>query len=619
MRAWKDPTGTLPLLAGLGGTVLFCGTYAAIISSRAFPVTEGWWSVFAKYINEGKSPYRDFELLTTPAYAYMIAGVTAVFGYDIIVLRILGVLLFMAIAAIAYLIFARLFSPGIAVVATSLTALFMQSESSNVFYDYIRFFDLFTYAAGLFLLVYVSGLGRPSARGLSWAVTLSGLCSGVALLIRQSSGLVDAVYIVALLAAFTVALHHKRDAVLNLANYVTFLLIPVVAAVGIMVATGSFVGFLEATMGSALAAKGGVPVVLAAWLGRTLPSMIAQAFPISVLFELLLISFFSFARRPQEVGAGPARLASGGIFFLSAAVVGILLSFTHEPLARASAAIDLSLGPDAVFAVAVLLFAGTLWSVTGRARVGPENRPLQLQHLALVGLTLAIGYGSATSAALSRGETALALGAIFGTVLHLGRGRLGSLVNTFALGLAVLLCVSFASYKFEQPYGWWGLREPSTYAATEAVDSPLLANIKVSHETRVAIDGVAQAITANSQVGDNVFVFPNIPIFYLLTNRYPTTFTLVQWFDFSSDGALASDTERIEKDPPRVIVIADVPAYVFDEHESLFDGGQESATRQMRDALNVLITEAHYRLVGSFMLYGDYPIRVYATGLPPSR
>lgn len=302
-------------------------------------MTEGWWSVFAKYINEGKVPYRDFELLTTPAYAYLIAGVTAVFGYDIVILRIVGVLLFVAIAAIAYLIFARLFSPGIAVVATCLTALFMQSEPSNVFYDYIRFFDFFTFAASLFLLVYVSGLGRPSTRGVSWAVTLSGLCSGVAMLIRQSSGAVDAVYIVVLLAGFTIALDHKRGALLNLTNYVISLLVPVAAAVGVMVWNGSFVGFLEATTGSALAAKGGAPVVLTAWLGRTLPALMAQVGPIAVLVELLLISGLSFARHHQEIEAGTTRLASRGMFFLSAAFVGILLCFTYEPLAGAFASV----------------------------------------------------------------------------------------------------------------------------------------------------------------------------------------------------------------------------------------------------------------------------------------
>ena len=75
------------------------------------------------------------------------------------------------------------------------------------------------------------------------------------------------------------------------------------------------------------------------------------------------------------------------------------------------------------------------------------------------------------------------------------------------------------------------------------------------------------------------------------------------------------DTEKIEKDPPRVIVMADVPQYVYDRHEALFDGGRESATRQMRDALIALIGERQYRLVGNFTLYGDYPISVYVLGV----
>ncbi len=199
------------------------------------------------------------------------------------------------------------------------------------------------------------------------------------------------------------------------------------------------------------------------------------------------------------------------MFFLSAALVGVLLCFTHEPLARAFASVDQLLGPEAVYAVVVLLFAGSLWSLTGRDRLGPENRTLQLQLVALTGLTVAVGFGSATSAALSRGEAALGLGASRST-LFFGRGRLGSLLNASALSLAVLLCVGFASYKFEHPYKWWGIEEPGTYVATETVDVPLLASIRVSHETQIAIEGVAHAITADSQVGDDVFVFPNIDL-----------------------------------------------------------------------------------------------------------
>ena len=239
----------------------------------------------------------------------------------------------------------------------------------------------------------------------------------------------------ALLAVFAIALDHKRDALLNLANYVISPDSGSGIAVGVMMSNGSFFGFLEATTASALATKGGAQVVLAAWLGGTIYTLTDSMFPIAVLIELLLIGGLSFARHRQQIEAGTTRLASRGMFFLSAALVGVLLCFTHEPLARAFASVDQLLGPEAVYAVVVLLFAGSLWSLTGRDRLGPENRTLQLQLVALTGLTVAIGFGSATSAALSRGEAALGLGTISGAALLLGRGRLGSFLNAFALSL----------------------------------------------------------------------------------------------------------------------------------------------------------------------------------------
>ena len=47
---------------------------------------------YAQLINGGSRVYRDFDYLFTPFYIYLIAFVTKVFGYRIIVLRIMGMI-----------------------------------------------------------------------------------------------------------------------------------------------------------------------------------------------------------------------------------------------------------------------------------------------------------------------------------------------------------------------------------------------------------------------------------------------------------------------------------------------------------------------------------------------
>ena len=159
------------------GTVLITGAYAAGIANKGFPVTEGWFEVFARYINAGKLPYRDFELLAPPLYTYILAAITRAFGYDIIVLRIVGVGVFVVIAAMVCLLFSRLFRPWIAMAAACVTVFYLQSEVANVFYDYIRFFDLFACIVCLSLVTHVTLL-ESKQRRVSWWLIACGVCSG---------------------------------------------------------------------------------------------------------------------------------------------------------------------------------------------------------------------------------------------------------------------------------------------------------------------------------------------------------------------------------------------------------------------------------------------------------
>lgn len=141
-------------LLGLAITFFCTALYAAMSSFRMMPVSEGWYTEYAWLINHGKLPYRDFEYLFFPLYTFIVAGITRVFGYSIIVLRIVGVILFGAIGAAIYALLARLFDRFSAVVAAVVAALYMQSELAQIYYDYIRFHDLFAILATILLVAY---------------------------------------------------------------------------------------------------------------------------------------------------------------------------------------------------------------------------------------------------------------------------------------------------------------------------------------------------------------------------------------------------------------------------------------------------------------------------------
>ena len=144
-------------IVGLIVSFISCAVIALLFSFKTMTIVEGWHSEYAWQINHGNLPYRDFEYLFFPLYMFIIAGFTNIFGYSIVALRILGVFVFGMIGATIYLVFEKVFDSFSAVFSSIVTCIYIQSEITNVFYDYIRFHDLCAYIA-LVCLVYATEL-----------------------------------------------------------------------------------------------------------------------------------------------------------------------------------------------------------------------------------------------------------------------------------------------------------------------------------------------------------------------------------------------------------------------------------------------------------------------------
>ena len=83
--------------------MLAAALFVIFTHDRSFPFAEGWYTYYAKCINEGQLPYRDFEYLYSPIYINFLSLFVRIFGYDIIALRRLGIVFFALIALGLYL------------------------------------------------------------------------------------------------------------------------------------------------------------------------------------------------------------------------------------------------------------------------------------------------------------------------------------------------------------------------------------------------------------------------------------------------------------------------------------------------------------------------------------
>jgi hypothetical protein len=181
-------------------------------------------------------------------------------------------------------------------------------------------------------------------------------------------------------------------------------------------------------------------------------------------------------------------------------------------------------------------------------------------------------------------------------------------------GLIFLACLSLVSHysstKFNTPYYWWGLREGDVRLANKLSSIPLLANLKISDSAKNTTDELFTA-TTKIDSGD-IFAFPNIPIVYLLSNRWPNSRVLIQWFDFLPDHAAAEEAHRILLSPPHTIVNLNLPDFVWEKHEEIFRNGAKSGQREIQKAINSLTKQSNlYELSFSKTLSDGYVLDVW--------
>ena len=606
---------------GLLLTLLISGVFAFLMFNRTYPLAEGWYTVYAKYILGGSQPYRDFEMLFTPGYSYLIAGIIKVFGFNMIVLRIFGALLFMSLSALAYLIFSRIFEPWIATVAATLAVLYMQSEAAQVFYDYIRVYDFLNLLVCLFLVIGLQqqlkeheevDVRKISITTFKWSA-LMGLTAGLAIQIRQNSGYLVLAYGVLILLYILILNRENRSKYLHIPIFLGAALIPFLISFILLSVNGMFDSYIRMTTSDAIASKGGMLVVLFAWIPRACEQILKEWIAVVVMIVLLLGNVVLYAKTKRKK---PLSISSQNIWlvFYSIVSVGLIVGMFWKQ--RVSVIMNKFfkelISPYSLFAIGLLLFLFLgIYLIVRNKRLLKEHRDFYILIFSVAGLYIATSYGSATSGGLSEGQSAIIIGLLIALLLFYSQHVFSREMTAVVLSLAICFGMNAVAKKYEEPYGWWGLAEPQIRTATETVNIPLMDDILVSKQRKILLETVYNDIMENTTEDDSIFVFPHIPIFYAMTDRYPDTFTLVQWFDVSTDKSIVADMETLKKNPPKIIVICDIPNNAVEAHERLFRDGEISSQRMMMNELHKMTETLPYELLDTFDVGAEYYVSVY--------
>lgn len=592
----------LPHLAGALGVLVVVFWYNYLFAFSFFPVTEGWFSSYAHLILGGKMPYRDFYLYITPLYPMAVAAVVWLLGDSFFVLRLVGVFIILAIATLLYLILAKRFSPASSMVSSIAACIYYQSGVAYIPYDFTQVLTLFTLAATWMLVL--AGSDAPSTESISWRkqvvrrVLLAGFFASLAFLTKQSNGAF--VVVAAGLGCIYLAVPWGRSGWKLMISFGVGCLIPVAVMLAWLFHADALPAFWGQIFGGALSAKGSLGHVLFAWLNGLLTHVyVIQMITVGkwaamvIVASLILTKILSYIYRPLT-GSCVEFVWLGSLAWLCMIVVAN--SYIGSPIFTENVGEFASkwhlhnyIIPVATSLAAVLLILGAIscFIPTARRFLSPSVVILGIMSAGMI-------WGNGTSAGLSEVGVFAMFALVLAGMMDLRLFRyIGFAV---ALVLVVSFIFTFSSKKFDAPYTWWGVAEPSVREAVHLSKTPILRGLRMSQRTAENMDALAVSLAKGPREGD-IFSFPNIPLAYLFANRWPNSKIVVPWFDFLPDAPAKAEAVRLLAAPPATIVNLKLPPVAWEAHERLFREGRPLGQRDIQSAI-IELTEKRklYRL-----------------------
>ena len=586
---------SISVIAGI--TLIGVITYYNLLGSlHSLPITEGWFSAYAQLVLQGKVIYRDFYLYLTPLYVWIIALFTFIFGNSIFALHIFGIVIILLISITLYSLLQNRFGPAEGFLGSVLAIIYLQSGNAHITYDFTQVLILFSLLSVYFLIRAQTSLnfqyGSLSKRNIknSLLFFLSGIFCSLAFLIKQSNGSFTVVG--TSLACIYLILNTKFNYKIKLNLYLIFnigVILPILILYIYLIHVNAFEDFIQQIFINAILAKGSLTKILYAWPNNlfTYVFLVQIKTILLYLFPIFIISYYI---------KNYLNIDLFGIFKINKSIfehireIGLLIIFTFLIIFIISSAwIDIpwlrSVGtredrtfsnyiiPVSVCWAIVYSFWGALFLIN---KIIPAPNTIDVL-LAIT--TIGMIAGNGTSAGLSEISVFIALGWMIAFLCN--KNQVPFFGALLAIWISFYLLVPYVYLKFDRPYAWWGVTEPNTRTALVEIDSiHMFKGIYVSQRTKNNFELIDRALTQSPQSGE-VFSFPNIPIIYLLTNRWPNSKVLITWFDFLNDEDSIAEANRLKQAHPSVLVVLRLPEEAYHAHEQLFRAGKRDILEEI--------------------------------------
>jgi len=533
-------------------------------------------------ILQGLVPYRDFYFHVPPGQALTMAVLASVFGNRIVVGEMFGLIAAVILFLALYLWLARIFPAFWSVVAViSAAAIYLGSSGeplggvhiTSILYPVLAF------------LVATFALDQDGGGLLS--LFLAGFLAGVSLVTKQNAGVATTLSLGVVLPAIIARRGHWWHGVRAATVFAIAWVIPVASTCAWLAGHGALRNFLSDAFLHGASSKGSLPSLLVRQVVGIAGSHNLRICAALALAAILVLAF-AYQRGGTANRAWPQRSTFQVILGFGAIAMGAVVAVEHLD------ALPYGLQWSRIVLRNAPLFFGELGSLILLLRYGWLflSRWLSwLEEQYLLASTAAFVYAFVSSFSWATAESILvpAFPFVFAFALsNVRRGRAGRLLQGATIVLVIFCLATMAALKLQTPFVWADWQEGNVRRATVEPNFPELRGIRVTPETDRFLERVVADIQHNSRPDEPVAEFCCMPILYLLAHRAPATFAYVHYIDVTPDDVYHADVERLETNPPAVVVTLERSEEEVREGEISFRAGKPSGERTLWTVLQNL-------------------------------
>lgn len=601
------------LMFGLVMVTFFA--YQLSYFNRFLPIQDGWFIEYAKQISEGKIIYKDFQVFVQPIYVLIFSWLADLFGYSFIVFRYYGLAERALLIGVTYLLFAQITSPYRSAFFVLLGMFLFVSNTADVIYSYYQLVAVFVFASAYCLILFYR-------HGSLTAIALAGIFSGLAFLTKQSTGtLLPVALLLTIVALQFSQVKQTKGVLISIVIFVGGFALPVAINVFYLWHLGVLNEYWDQVFGAATS-KGKLSHVLFGFLAHLLSF---QGILKTIILFSLIYGLQEFCRKRAISTSQFSDLLEKGKNYWSFLGLSLLVMAALTPWfidypegfsELNSVYINVAYSNISFFEMEYILayicfYFNAALVVYYFYRALVKDISQQDIPIAIIAVTsFAFMYGHGLSGFIEPHAIIISAGLLFGWLLN-SKIPFNSIKNAAVYLLIIFIICMCAFAKDSWMYSWWGWDERIAWTATQQSNSPLLKGFRLNEDKVAVIDGITKAIQQNSNEGDPIYIFPHMPMFYLLANRPHETFSAVHYFDVCSDALAKSDAKIVASTRPKVIVYMDLPESAWSFNENTYRGGARSGQREIKELIERFKANGEYRTAQSYTTTGyGYKVEV---------